>query len=89
VFAARLAEAMDLAPSGLIARHVRLLASLGLEPDQRLPSADEVLAAMRLDKKYAGGVRFVLLEDIGRPRVVEGVPEDVLRASLKEMGADG
>jgi hypothetical protein len=34
-------------------------------------------------------VRFVLLEDVGRPRVVEGVPEDVLRASLKEMGADG
>jgi 3-dehydroquinate synthase len=89
VFAARLAEALELAPSGLIARHVRLLASLGLEPDQRLPPADEVLAAMRLDKKYAGGVRFVLLEDVGRPRVVEGVPEDVLRASLKEMGAEG
>jgi hypothetical protein len=34
-------------------------------------------------------LRFVLLEDIGRPRVVDGVAEDVLRASLKEMGADG
>jgi 3-dehydroquinate synthase len=89
VFAARLSEAMDLAPSGLVARHVRLLASIGLEPDGRLPSADDVLAAMRLDKKYAGGVRFVLLEGVGRPRVVEGVPEDLLRANLKEMGADG
>ena len=89
VFAARLAEAMELAPTGLVARHLRLLASLGLEAEGRLPAADDVLASMRLDKKYAGGLRFVLLEDVGRPRVVEGVPEDVLRASLKEMGADG
>jgi 3-dehydroquinate synthase len=89
VFAARLAEASELAPGGLVARHVRLLASLGLEAEGRLPPADDVLAAMRLDKKYAGGLRFVLLEDVGRPRVVEGVAEDVLRASLKEMGADG
>ena len=89
VFAARLAEAMELAPSGLVARHARLLASLGLEPEGHLPPADDLLAAMRLDKKYAGGVRFVLLEEIGRPKLVEGVPEDLLRTSLKEMGADG
>jgi len=44
---------------------------------------------VRLDKKYAGGVRFVLLEDVGRPRVVEGVPESVIRAALDEMGATG
>ena len=89
VFAARVAESMELAPSGLAARHTRLLKSLGQEPAGALPSADQVLAAMRLDKKYAGGVRFVLLEDVGRPRVVEGVPESVIRAALDEMGATG
>ena len=89
VFAAHVAESMNLAPSGLAARHTRLLESLGLEPAGALPSADQVLAAMRLDKKYAGGVRFVLLEDVGRPKVVSAVPEDLVRATLEEMGAEG
>jgi hypothetical protein len=44
-----------------------------------------VLAAIRLDKKYARGARFVLLEDVGRPRVVDGVPEDLVRRVLEEM----
>ena len=69
VFAARVAESMDLAPAGLAAGHSRLLKSLGLEPEGALPSVDQMLGAMRLDKKYAGGVRFVLLE--GR-RAAEG-----------------
>lgn len=89
VFAARVAESMNLAPFGLAARHTRLLNSLGLEPTGVMPSADQVLAAMRLDKKYAGGVRFVLLEDVGRPKVVAAVPEDLVRATLEEMGAEG
>jgi 3-dehydroquinate synthase len=90
LFAARLSEALELAPAGLVARHARLLASLGLEPDAGLPDADQVLAAMRMDKKYArGGVRFVVLEGIERPRIVEDVPEDLLRRTLKEMGASG
>ncbi len=86
-FAARLAERLGLAPEGLHARHVRLLASLGLETQGELPGAGEILAAMRLDKKYAGGIRFVLLEDVGRPRVVEDVPEGLAREVLVEMGA--
>jgi 3-dehydroquinate synthetase len=62
-----------------------LLASLGLETDGVLPDADEVLAAMRLDKKYRGGMRFVLLQDVGRPFVQDGVPEDLLRETLAVM----
>jgi 3-dehydroquinate synthetase len=42
---------------------------------------------MRMDKKYAGGVRFVLLRDVGQPTVVDDVPEDLVRAVLVEMGA--
>ena len=87
VFAARLAESLGLAPDGLLARHRRLVASLGLDPEGGLPEAGDILAAMRMDKKYAGGVRFVLLEDVGRPRVVEDVPEDLVRATLAELGA--
>jgi 3-dehydroquinate synthase len=83
VFAARLSAALGHAD--LTARHTRLLASLGLESADPLPPADEVLAAMRMDKKYRGGIRFVLLEDVGRPVVVDAVPEDVVRSVLKEV----
>jgi 3-dehydroquinate synthetase len=88
VFAARLAEALELAPAGLVAQHVRVLVSLGLEPDGALPPAAEILTTMRLDKKYSGGMRFVLLEDVGRPTVVGDLPDDLLRATLAEMGAE-
>jgi 3-dehydroquinate synthase len=89
MFAARLAEALEIAQPGISGRHARLLSSLGLEPEGRLPDVEQVLDAMRMDKKYAGGIRFILLEDLGRPRVVEGVAEDAIRRTLKEMGAQG
>ncbi len=87
VFAARLAEARNVAPGGLAARTGRLLASFGLETDGSLPDPDDVLSAFKLDKKYRGGVRFVLLEDVGRPIVVDDVTEDEARKVLNDMGA--
>jgi 3-dehydroquinate synthase len=89
VFAARLSEATGRAPKGLVARHARLLSSLGFEPDAPVPPTEDVLAAMRMDKKYRGGVRFVLLEDVGRPFVEDDVPEDVVRATLEAMAPMG
>ncbi len=87
LFAARLAESLRWAQPGLAARTARLLKPLGLQPDGQLPAVDQILGAMRMDKKYRGGVRFVLLEDVGRPRVVEGVPVEAVRDVLVEMGA--
>jgi 3-dehydroquinate synthase len=87
VFAARLAERRELAAPGLGSRTARLLSSLGLDTDGALPNADDVMAAFRLDKKYRGGIRFVLLEDVGRPVVVDDVPESEIRSVLEEMGA--
>lgn len=89
MFAARLAEAVGHGAPGLAGRHARLLASVGLEVAGPLPDVARILEAFRLDKKYHGGVRFVLLEDVGRPRVIDDVPEDAVRATLKEMGAVG
>ena len=84
-FAARLAEELGIAMSGLAARHARLFAALGLDGLGSLPPADEVLAAMRMDKKYRGGMRFVLLEDVGRPIVVDSIDENPLRRILEQM----
>jgi 3-dehydroquinate synthase len=87
VFAARLSEAKGFAPAGLAARSARLLTSLGLETDGALPPPDAIVAAFRLDKKFRGGVRFVLLRDVGDPVVVEDVPESLIRDVLRSMGA--
>jgi len=87
VFAARLSEARGLGAEGLTARTVRLLSSLGLDPDGPMPPADDVVRAFQLDKKFRAGVRFVLLEDVGRPKIVEHVPQDEVRRVLHEMGA--
>jgi 3-dehydroquinate synthase len=89
VFAARLAEARGLTPTGLASRTARLLASLGLETDGQLPRARSIVAAFRLDKKYQGGVRFVLLQEVGRPVIVDDVPESQVYRVLEDMGASG
>jgi len=65
-----------------------LIASLGLPT--RSPDVDlgEIERLMLLDKKRdTGGIRFVVLEDFGVPRVVH--PDDAtVRASLHAIGID-
>ena len=86
VFAASLAERRG-AEADLSARTARLLGSLGLALAGSLPPAPEVLRCLRLDKKYRRGVRFVLLQDVGRPEVVDDVSDDEVGSVLREMGA--
>jgi 3-dehydroquinate synthase len=85
-FAARLAESRGGAAT-LTARTLRLLSSLGLDVDGELPPSEEVLSALRMDKKYRGGVRFVLLEDVGRPVIADDVTDEEIRAVLEDMGS--
>ncbi len=87
VFAARLAERLGRAEPGLMGRTVRLLSSLGVETGGPLPDVAAITAAFALDKKYRGGVRFVLLEEVGRPVIVEDVPASIIVEVLEEMGA--
>ncbi|HEX6263430.1 MAG TPA: 3-dehydroquinate synthase [Actinomycetota bacterium] len=82
-FAARLSVTLGIGSEDLPARHRRVLASLGLPKSFPELDPDEVLEAMHLDKKYRQGIRFVLLEEVGRPRLVEVRPE-AIRESLSE-----
>ena len=87
VFAARLAERLGRAAPGLVGRTIRLLSSLGLEADGALPESGAIMEALALDKKFHGGVRFVLLEGVGCAVVVDDVPEAAIGEVLEEMGA--
>lgn len=86
-FAALLALRLGVGAPSVVERTDAVLAALGLSDELPLPAADEVLSAMRMDKKYAGGLRFVLLEDVGRPRVVDAVEEPAVRAALADLAA--
>ncbi len=47
---------------------------------------DRVHAALALDKKIvAGGQRWVLLEDVGRPIITSDVPQDVVESVLDDL----
>ncbi|MEA2009150.1 MAG: 3-dehydroquinate synthase family protein [Actinomycetota bacterium] len=65
-----------------------LIASLGLPTRSPDVDATEIERLMALDKKRdTGGIRFVVLEDFGVPRVVH--PDDAtVRASLHAIGID-
>ena len=84
IAALRLSEQLaGLAPG--TARHVvRLLTRHGLPVRAPGLPADDVLAAMRHDKKRtAGAHRMVLLEAVGRPVYGVSVSEDVLAEAVR------
>jgi len=82
VFAAELSRRMVGLSDDVVARHKRVLESLGLPTKYRLDAWPELLGAMQRDKKArAGRMRFVLLEDLGKPVVVE-IPDVALLESV-------
>ncbi len=86
VQAARLSERLGLSPAVDTARLRGLLQRFGL-PVEAPPGldAEAVLAHMRLDKKaQASGLRFIVWDGAGRARVLADVPEDAVRAVLRE-----
>ncbi|GAA2069905.1 3-dehydroquinate synthase [Aeromicrobium halocynthiae] len=79
VFVAELAHRHDLIDADLLQRHRDVLASLSL-PTTWAGAFSPLLAAMRMDKKTRGDqLRFVVLEDLGVPRILAGPEEQVLR----------
>ena len=80
VGAARIGERLGLHDREPVARLADVLRALGLPLSAPGADPEAVLAAMRLDKKVRGGrMRFVLLEEIGRPVVRDDVPEELVR----------
>ncbi|MEO7423489.1 MAG: 3-dehydroquinate synthase [Ornithinibacter sp.] len=70
----------------VVERQRGVLTALGLPTAYRQDRWEDLLAAMRRDKKSRGALlRFIVLEDIGRPVRLEGPGEDLLRAAYAAL----
>ena len=84
VAAAEIGQRLGVTPRALVERQAAVLASFGLP--QQAPGVDpaRALEAMALDKKVSrGAVRWVLLEDVGRPVVRDDVPATLVRKAVR------
>jgi 3-dehydroquinate synthase len=85
VFAAKLAEALDMINHKVVDLHERVMKAFALPTRGENLDADILVKAMERDKKREGGShKFVLLEDVGSP-VVVNVKESVLRKTLDDF----
>ena len=88
VVAARIAEAMGRAESGLAARLAATLTAWTLPVTCPHYPADAIWDAMMHDKKKQGkGLRWILPRTIGDVTIADDVPENLVKQILVEMGA--
>lgn len=86
VFAAELARLAGRLDDADVARHRAVLTSVGLPVTYRGDRWEQLLAAMRRDKKTRGDVlRFVVLDGVDRPSRLEGPDPTLLAAAYAEV----
>ena len=84
--AARIGERIGVTPPTVAERQRPLFELYGLPTAQPGLDPQAVMDATRLDKKVASRrLRWVLLEDFGRPVVRDDVPREVVRDVLKDV----
>jgi 3-dehydroquinate synthase len=88
MFVAQLGLLVGNTPVELVDRQQRILTSLGLPTTYRPGRFNQLLEAMRRDKKARGGaIRFVALDGIGRPRIITAPTEEAMSAAYGEIVA--
>lgn len=86
VFVAELSRLAGRLDDADVARHRAILTSVGLPVTYRGDRWEQLLAAMRRDKKTRGDLlRFVVLEGVGRPTRLEGPDPTLLAAAYAEV----
>ncbi|MAO36784.1 MAG: 3-dehydroquinate synthase [Zunongwangia sp.] len=87
VFAAELSRLAGRLSDGAVQRHRDILSALGLPMTYRVGAWNQLLATMQRDKKSRGGMlRFIVLDDIAKPTVLQAPDESLLFAAYQEVG---
>jgi 3-dehydroquinate synthase len=82
--AAEIGREMGITSLALVERQAALLAAFDLPRQAPGIDPERALAALALDKKVSGkAVRWVLLEDVGRPVLRDDVPASLVRQAVR------
>ena len=88
VYAAELARLTGRLPDSAVDRHRNILTSLQLPVSYPVGRWQTLLSVMKRDKKARGALlRFIVLDDIGKPTVLTGPDESLLFAAYQEIGS--
>ena len=86
VFAAELARLNGRLSMAEVQRHRDILVSLGLPVSYPADKWPQLLANMRIDKKArAGNLRFIVLDEIGKPRIMHAPTDEILFTAFQEI----
>jgi 3-dehydroquinate synthase len=88
VFAAALGRLAGRLDPATAQRHRAVLTALGLPVTYRADAWDRLRAAMAVDKKARGSrLRFVVLDRLAAPSILEDPGEELLRSAYAEVGS--
>jgi len=88
VYAAELARLAGRLDDAAVDRHRSILGSLGLPLEYPAGRWPTLLASMRRDKKARGALlRFIVLDGIGKPTILQGPEEQLLFAAYQEIAS--
>ncbi|GAA1818837.1 3-dehydroquinate synthase [Planosporangium flavigriseum] len=88
VYAAALARLAGRLDEATEARHERVLSSVGLPVSYHAEAWPDLHAAMRVDKKARGArLRFVVLDALAQPSILDSPSDELLRAAYSEVSA--
>jgi 3-dehydroquinate synthase len=88
MFAAELSRLTRHLSDAAVDRHRRILDSLDLPTSYPAGRWSSLLATMKRDKKARGALmRFIVLDDIGRPTILQGPDEALLFAAYQEIAS--
>jgi 3-dehydroquinate synthase len=86
MYAAELSRLAGRLSDAVVQRHRDVLTSLGLPVSYRAGAWPQLLATMQRDKKSrAGMLRFIVLDDVARPTVLQAPDESLLFAAYQEI----
>ncbi len=88
MYAAELGRMAGSLSDAAVERHRTVLSALGLPLTYPAGRWEGLLATMQRDKKArAGMLRFIVLDDIAKPRVLAGVEESMLHFAYQEIAS--